>query len=62
MTASPGDPARGAEERRLRRPRSRRIENPEARMPLVEHIRELRSRVLRSLLFILAGTIVAWFF
>jgi sec-independent protein translocase protein TatC len=62
MAASPGDPARDAGARKLRRPRSRRTENPEARMPLVEHIRELRRRVLRALLAVLAGTVVAWIF
>lgn len=62
MATSPDDPARGAGAPRPGRPRSRRVENPEARMPLVEHIRELRSRVLRALLVMLAGTIVAWIF
>ena len=62
MAASPDDPARGAGAPKLRRPRSRRIENPEARMSLVEHIRELRTRILRALLAVLAGTIVAWIF
>ena len=61
MAASPDDPARGAGERKLRRPRSPRVENPDARMPLVEHIRELRSRVLRALLGATAGIIVGWF-
>ncbi len=61
MAASPGDPARGAEARKQRRPRSRRIENPDARMPLVEHIRELRTRVLRAVLAATAGIIAGWF-
>lgn len=61
MAASPDDPARGAGAPKLRRPGSRRVENPEARMPLVEHIRELRTRVLRALLFVTAGVILGWF-
>ena len=32
--------------------------NPEGRMPLMDHLRELRSRVIRALLAILAGTAV----
>jgi sec-independent protein translocase protein TatC len=62
MSASPDDQAQGAGTRRVRVPRTRRVENPEARMPLVEHIRELRSRVLKSLLAMLVGAIIAWIF
>jgi sec-independent protein translocase protein TatC len=61
MSASPDDPA-GTGTRRLRVPRSRRSSNPEARMSLVEHIRELRSRVLKSLLAMLVGAVIAWIF
>src|SRR5579862_4267391 len=32
--------------------------NPDGRMPLLDHLRELRSRVIRALLAILAGTVV----
>jgi sec-independent protein translocase protein TatC len=60
MTASPDGPARGAGARKLR-PRSRRIENPEARMPLMEHIRELRNRVLKAVFAAVVGIIVGWF-
>jgi sec-independent protein translocase protein TatC len=43
--------------------RSRRQQyGPEARMPLVEHIFELRNRLAWSALAILAGTVVMWFF
>jgi sec-independent protein translocase protein TatC len=62
MSASPDDPASGAGDRRLRVPRSRRSMNPEARMSLIEHIRELRSRVLKSLLAMLVGAVIAWIF
>jgi sec-independent protein translocase protein TatC len=35
--------------------------NPQARMPLLEHIRELRSRVIKIALAVTVGSIVAWF-
>jgi sec-independent protein translocase protein TatC len=34
----------------------------DARMPLVEHIREFRTRLIRSVLAILAGCVAGWFF
>jgi sec-independent protein translocase protein TatC len=42
-------------------PRSRRAANPEAKMPLMEHIRELRNRMLKALLVITVGAVVGWF-
>jgi sec-independent protein translocase protein TatC len=33
----------------------------DARMPLAEHIREFRTRLIRSVLAIIAGSIAAWF-
>ncbi|HUK71715.1 MAG TPA: twin-arginine translocase subunit TatC [Streptosporangiaceae bacterium] len=36
--------------------------NPDGRMPLVEHIRELRSRLLKVLLALTVGSIVGWIF
>jgi sec-independent protein translocase protein TatC len=47
--------------RKLRVPRTRRSVNPEARMPLLEHIRELRNRVLKALLVIFLGAVLGWF-
>ncbi len=47
--------------RRLRWPRSRRQLNPEARMPLLEHLRELRNRVLKAVLAVTAGAVIGWF-
>ena len=35
--------------------------NPDARMPLIEHLRELRSRVIKAALALTAGSIVGWF-
>ena len=34
----------------------------EGRMPLIEHLRELRGRLIKALIAIALGTIVAWFF
>jgi sec-independent protein translocase protein TatC len=36
--------------------------NPDGRMPLIEHIRELRNRLLKAMLGILVGGIVGWIF
>lgn len=57
---SAGNGAGGAGRNPLR-PRTRRAANPEARMPLIEHIRELRSRVIKAMLGALAGAIAGWF-
>jgi sec-independent protein translocase protein TatC len=38
-----------------------RRSNPEARMPLLDHLRELRNRVLKIALAITAGSVVGWF-
>jgi sec-independent protein translocase protein TatC len=35
--------------------------NPEGSMPLLEHIRELRNRIFKALLFITAGAIAGWY-
>jgi sec-independent protein translocase protein TatC len=61
MSAQQDSPAPGAGARKFRLPRSRRATNPEARMPLLEHLRELRNRVLKALLVILVGSIIGWF-
>ena len=36
-------------------------DNPDARMPLMEHIREFRNRLIKAALGILAGVIIGWF-
>jgi sec-independent protein translocase protein TatC len=35
--------------------------NPDARMPLMEHIRELRNRVVKIAIVVTVGSIVGWF-
>ncbi|MBI1376099.1 MAG: twin-arginine translocase subunit TatC [Frankiales bacterium] len=45
-----------------RRRRGRRPSNPEGAMTLWEHLREFQVRLFRSVLAILAGSAVAWFF
>jgi sec-independent protein translocase protein TatC len=40
---------------------SQRRGDPEGRMPLREHLRELRKRVVRAGLAVLAGTVAGWF-
>ncbi|HEX4699393.1 MAG TPA: twin-arginine translocase subunit TatC [Actinomycetes bacterium] len=36
--------------------------DPEGRMPLMDHLRELRGRVIKSLIALVPGTIVGWVF
>jgi sec-independent protein translocase protein TatC len=42
--------------------RAKRRENPDGRMPLFDHLRELRNRVVKIALAILAGAAVSWVF
>jgi sec-independent protein translocase protein TatC len=35
--------------------------NPDGSMPLMEHIRELRNRIFKALLFVTAGAVAGWF-
>jgi sec-independent protein translocase protein TatC len=41
---------------------TRRRQNPEGRMPLMDHLRELRNRLVKSILVIILGMIVALIF
>lgn len=59
-TTNGSAPGAGARKRPLLR--SRKAVNPEARMSLIEHIRELRNRVLKALLAITAASIAGWYF
>jgi sec-independent protein translocase protein TatC len=49
----------GTRDRRLRR--APRPANPEGRMPLIEHIRELRNRIFKAALGLAAAMIIGWF-
>ena len=60
MSTTP-DPPAPSRARSLRVPRQVRHDNPEARMSLMEHIRELRSRLLKALLGLAVGLAVGWF-
>jgi sec-independent protein translocase protein TatC len=42
--------------------RAKRQENPDGRMPLMDHLRELRNRLVKAILVIAAGAIAAGFF
>jgi len=42
--------------------RTRRQQNPEGRMPLMDHIRELRDRVIKIVLALAAGMVVGFIF
>jgi sec-independent protein translocase protein TatC len=35
--------------------------NPEARMPLLEHLRELRNRVVKTAIALTVGSVIGWF-
>jgi sec-independent protein translocase protein TatC len=55
--AGPDGPART----RARAPRGPRTTSTDARMPLIEHIRELRNRVIKIALALIIGMVVGWF-
>ena len=59
---TPPDPATRARLRRIRLPRPGRSANPDGRMSLIDHIRELRNRLLKALLGLGLGMIVGWIF
>lgn len=40
--------------------RPRRGRNPEGRMPLADHLRELRGRLVKSLIAVAIGTVIGW--
>lgn len=42
--------------------RAKRRENPDGRMPLVEHLRELRNRIVKIAVAVLVGAGVSWAF
>ena len=46
--------------RGARLPRLGKERDPEGRMPLMEHIRELRNRLIKVVLAVIAGMVVGW--
>jgi sec-independent protein translocase protein TatC len=42
--------------------RTKRQENPDGRMPLMDHLHELRNRVVKIALAIIVGASVSWVF
>jgi sec-independent protein translocase protein TatC len=61
MSSTP-DAGAPSQARGPRMPRQVRRENPEARMALIDHIRELRNRLLKALAGLALGMVVGWFF
>src|SRR5215468_375856 len=61
MSTTP-DPVAPPRARGSRMPGQAKRQNPEARMSLMEHIRELRSRLLKALLGLAVGMAVGWYF
>ncbi|MGO9079357.1 MAG: twin-arginine translocase subunit TatC [Streptosporangiaceae bacterium] len=45
----------------IRLPRGPVASNPDGRMPLLDHLRELRSRLFKAVLFITIGSVIGWF-
>src|SRR6266704_3159383 len=54
-------PPQPAGPRGLRLPRSARTVNPDGRMPILDHIRELRNRILKALAAVTVGAIIGWY-
>ncbi len=61
MSVSEDNPAPSAGSKKLLRSRPKKVPNPEARMSLIEHIRELRNRVIKASIFMVLGMIAGWF-
>src|SRR5690348_17006118 len=57
---TPPDTDAPTQGRGARLPRASRERDPEGRMPLMEHIRELRNRLIKAVLAIIAGMVVGW--
>lgn len=60
MTTTP-DPLTSSRGRGARPPHPAGRGNPEARMSIVDHIRELRNRLIKAILGLVSGMIVGWF-
>lgn len=61
MSTAP-DPVAPPRGRGVRVPRPGRHDNPDARMPLLEHLRELRSRLIKAILGLAGGMTLGWVF
>ncbi len=61
MSAAEDSPAPAAGGKKALRRRASKVPNPEARMSLIDHIRELRDRVLKAVIFAVLGMIAGWF-
>jgi sec-independent protein translocase protein TatC len=46
----------------LKLPRGRQAKDPDGRMPLIEHIRELRNRIMKAAAGLIVGMILGWVF
>src|SRR5499425_1786299 len=57
---TPPDTAAPARGRGARFSRPGKARDPEARMPLFDHIRELRNRLIKVVLAVIAGMVVGW--
>jgi sec-independent protein translocase protein TatC len=54
------NPATNARRGRPRLLRTRRSANPEGRMPVMDHLRELRSRLIKIVIIISLGAVLGW--
>src|SRR5262252_7167211 len=58
---TPPDTDAPAQGRGARFSRPGKARDPEARMPLFDHLRELRNRLIKAVLAVIAGMVVGWF-
>jgi sec-independent protein translocase protein TatC len=59
--STPSDSDTSRQARGLRSSRGgKAAKNPEGRMPLVEHIRELRNRLVKAVLAVIVGMVIGW--
>jgi len=59
--ATPSDTDAATRGRGARLPRPGKARDPEGRMPLFDHLRELRNRLIKAVLAVIAGMVVGWF-
>jgi sec-independent protein translocase protein TatC len=57
---TPPDTAAPTRGRGARLPRPGKARDPEGRMPLFDHLRELRNRLIKAVLAIIGGMVVGW--